>query len=64
MIKEKIGDFMVRIGALTPEQVVAILKRQKEIEPHKLFGLLAKELGYINDEALHKYIKSKHGGKK
>ena len=55
--EERIGDFMVRIGALTPEQVDDILKKQK-LEPDKLFGVLAIELGYLNDAALHAYIKA------
>ncbi|MBN2440158.1 MAG: hypothetical protein JXJ04_02395 [Spirochaetales bacterium] len=55
--KEKIGDFMIRIGALTPEQVKDILRRQKELEPHKLFGKFAVELGYLNNEALDEYIR-------
>jgi len=60
MANEKIGDFLVRIGALTPEQVNDILKKQEQ-EPHKLFGIIAIELGYVNDEAIHQYIKSKNG---
>ena len=56
MAEEKIGDFMVRIGALTPAQVEDILSRQEHEEPRKLFGILAVELGYLNDKALHKYI--------
>ena len=58
MAKEKIGEFMVRIGALTQEQVRDILRRQRELEPDKLFGRIAVELGYLNDEALHLYVKS------
>ena len=58
MAEEKIGDFMVRIGALTRKQVTDILRRQKEEEPHKLFGILAVELGYLNNKALHDYIKA------
>jgi hypothetical protein len=56
MAEEKIGDFMIRIGALTLEQVEDILRRQEEEKPHKLFGILAVELGYLNDKALHEYI--------
>ena len=57
MAEEKIGDFMVRIGALTQEQVKDILEQQKK-EPDKLFGVIAIEMGYLNDKALHDYIKS------
>jgi hypothetical protein len=55
--EERIGDFMVRIGALTSEQVVEILAKQQE-EPDKLFGLIAIELGYLNDKAIHEYIQA------
>jgi hypothetical protein len=54
--EERIGDFMVRIGALTQDQVMIILKKQKE-EPDKLFGVIAIELGLLNSDALNTYIK-------
>ena len=63
MAKEKIGEFMVRIGALTEEQVQDILKRQRELEPDKLFGRIAVDLGYLNDEALHLYVTSRKKNK-
>lgn len=50
---------MIRIKALTREQVEDILRRQREEEPDKLFGVLAVELGYLNEKALDEYIKSK-----
>jgi hypothetical protein len=55
--EERIGDFMVRIGALTTEQVTIILAKQKE-EPDKLFGVIAIELGLLNDKAIRTYIES------
>jgi len=55
--EERIGDFMVRIGALTPEQVTIILAKQKE-EPDKLFGVIAIELGMLNDKAIRTYIEA------
>ena len=63
MAEEKIGEFMIRIKALTREQVEDILRRQKEEEPDKLFGVLAVELGYLNEKALDEYIKSKEDKK-
>ena len=60
--KERIGEFMVRIGAITPEQVEEVLKLQKR-EPNRLFGEIAIDLGYVNNEALHRYIESKKKGK-
>jgi hypothetical protein len=58
MAEERIGDFLVRIGALTPDQVETILKQQKK-EPDKIFGVIAIELGYINDKAIRKYVEEK-----
>ena len=56
--EEKIGDFMVRIGALTKEQVGEILDKQKQ-EPEKLFGIIAIEMGYLDVDAINRYIKEK-----
>ena len=55
---EKIGEGLKRIGAMTEEQVNEVLKRQKDGDK-RLFGEIAIELGYINDEAITKYIESK-----
>ncbi len=55
---ERIGEFFVRIGIITPDQVEEVLKIQKS-EPDRLFGEIAIELGYINDKALDEYIASK-----
>jgi hypothetical protein len=63
MAEERIGEILVRIGALTPEQVEAILKQQKK-EPDKIFGVIAIELGYINDEAIRKYVEEKEKKRK
>ena len=42
---ERLGEFLVRLGALTQDQVVEILAKQAE-EPSKLFGQIALELGF------------------
>ncbi len=55
---EKIGEGLVRIGAMTEEQVKDVLKRQKEGDK-RLFGEIAISLGYVNDEAIRKYLESK-----
>ncbi len=59
MGEEKIGEFLVRIGALTPEQRDEILEIQKR-EPDKLFGYIAIEKKYLDDAAIEKYVNSKH----
>ena len=52
---EKIGEGLIRIGAMVKVQVDDVLKRQKAGDI-RLFGELAIELGYINDEALQSYL--------
>ncbi len=55
---ERIGDGLIRIGAMTKEQVETVLKKQKEGDK-RLLGEIAIELGYIDDNAITKYLKSK-----
>ncbi|TVR85195.1 MAG: hypothetical protein EA428_16205 [Spirochaetaceae bacterium] len=52
---ERIGEFLVKIGAMTPEQLVEVLEQQKK-EPNRLFGEIAVELGYINDSAVDTFL--------
>ena len=49
--QEKIGEGLIRIGAISKEQVKEILKLQKEGDD-RLFGEIAIALGYINDKAI------------
>lgn len=53
-----IGEFLVSINAITEAQCQEILAVQDK-EPEKLFGEIAIELGYINDDAIDKYLASK-----
>ena len=55
---EKIGEGLKRIGAMTEEQVNEVLELQKNGDK-RLFGEIAISLGYIDDEAIRKYIESK-----
>jgi hypothetical protein len=57
-MSEKIGETLVRIGALKPFQVEDVLRTQR-IGDNRLFGEIAIEFGYINDEVLKKYIEAK-----
>lgn len=57
---QRIGDFLVRIGAMTTEQVYEVLTKQ-QMEPGRLFGEIAIELGYINDAAIDKFLSEKRG---
>jgi hypothetical protein len=60
---EKIGDVLVRIGAITADQVEEVLRTQQAGDT-RLFGEIAIELGYINDEALRRYVEIVHQDKK
>jgi hypothetical protein len=56
--EEKIGQALVRMGAMTQEQVDDILRRQKEGND-SLFGVMAIELGYVETQVMLKYLESK-----
>jgi hypothetical protein len=51
---ERIGEFLIRIKAMTPEQVQAVLHLQ-ELGDRRRFGELALLLGYLKDDALKRY---------
>jgi hypothetical protein len=52
MVENKIGEFLVLIGAMTQSQVEDVLRIQREGDK-RMFG-------EINDEAIQKYIEYKH----
>ena len=54
---QRIGEYLLTIGAMTKQQVNEVLETQKK-EPNKLFGEIALELGFISDEAIDSYFKS------
>ena len=57
-MEERIGQGLIRIGAMTEEQVKDVLTRQKDNDS-RLFGEIAIELGYVDDEAIKRYLDSK-----
>ena len=57
-MSEKIGEALVRIGAMKPYQVEDVLRAQAAGD-NRLFGEIAIEFGYINDEVLKKYVEAK-----
>jgi hypothetical protein len=57
-VSERIGETLLRIGAIGPSQVDDILRAQKDGDS-RLFGEIAIEFGYINDEVLKKYVEAK-----
>ncbi len=57
-MEERIGEGLIRIGAMTEEQVKDVLARQKD-GTNRFFGEIAIELGYVDDEAIKRYLDSK-----
>ena len=62
-MNERIGETLVRINVMKPYQVADVLRAQKAGD-NRLFGEIAIELGYINDEILKKYVEAKEMMKK
>ena len=52
---QRIGEFLVQIGAMTQDQVDEIINLQHAGD-EALFGWLAIERGYINDEVLRRFV--------
>jgi len=52
---ERLGDMLVRLGALSKQQVAEVLRYQKE-HPGMLFGQIAVQLGFITEQILNKYL--------
>ena len=57
-MEERIGEALVRIGAMTVEQVDQVLKLQQDGDD-RLFGEIAIEQGFINDKAIKAYLDSR-----
>lgn len=57
-MEERIGEALVRIGAMKTYQVEDVLRLQKAGDS-RLFGEIAIELGYIDDQAIRKYLETK-----
>ena len=57
-MEERIGEALVRIGAMKTYQVEDVLRLQAGGDK-RLFGEIAIELGYIDDAAIRKYLGAK-----
>ena len=58
-VKEKIGEGLIRIGAMTTEQVKKVLQVQREKYDHdKLFGDIATDLQFVDQEIIEEYLNS------
>ena len=55
---EKLGEFLLRMDAIKPSQIDDVLSAQ-DAGDLRLFGEIAIDLGYINDEVLRKYVEAK-----
>ena len=52
---ERIGEFLVRTGSMTPDQVQAVLQVQASGDKRR-FGEIAVALGYLSDDSIKRYI--------
>jgi hypothetical protein len=59
-VAERVGDGLVRVGAMTPEQVQKVLAAQKAGDKRP-FGEVAVSLGFVGAQALEKYLASVRG---
>jgi hypothetical protein len=53
-VAKRIGEIMVHLATMKPEQVEAVLTAQREGDK-RLFGTIAVSLGFIEDNALRRY---------
>jgi hypothetical protein len=51
---ERIGDFLIRIGAITQAQLDDVLAIQKNGDS-RAFGLIALDQGYVTEAAIEQY---------
>ena len=58
-MENKIGEFLVQIGAMQKYQVDDVLRVQEGGDT-RMFGEISIELGYINDAAIKKYLDYRH----
>ena len=52
---DRIGEFLMKIGAMKPYQVEEILRLQQAGDKRR-FGEIAVELRYIHDDAIKRYV--------
>ncbi len=60
---DRIGEFLVRIGAMTPAQVEQVLTAQKKGDKRP-FGEIARTLGFVGDDSIKRfvdYLEKTHG---
>jgi hypothetical protein len=62
MMTDRIGDFLVKIGAMTPGQVQNVLLAQTGGDKRR-FGEIAIAMHYIKDDAIRRYVDYLEKGK-
>ncbi len=60
-MQERIGEFLVRIGAMKRYQVDDVVRAQQAGD-RRMFGEIAIEFGYIDDAAIQRYLAAKESG--
>ena len=51
----RIGEFLIRIGEMTPDQVKQVVGAQKAGDPRR-FGDIAIALGFVREVAIQSYV--------
>jgi hypothetical protein len=54
-MKDRIGDFLVKIKAMKPEQVDHVILLQQQGDKRR-FGELALELNFVDEAAIKRYV--------
>jgi hypothetical protein len=54
-MNDRIGEFLIRIKAMNACQVEKVLQLQRDGDKRR-FGEIALALGYINDDAIRRYV--------
>jgi hypothetical protein len=54
-VTDRIGEFLVRTGPMTPHQVRQVLQAQKSGDPRR-FGEIALALGFVRDDSIKRYL--------
>jgi len=52
---DRIGEFLVKVGTMKPWQVQAVLQAQAHGGVRR-FGEIAIELGFVQDDAIKRYV--------
>jgi hypothetical protein len=61
-MESRIGEFLVKIGAMDKDQVLKVLQLQSEGDT-RIFGEIALGLGFLNDDAIKRYVDHLDKGK-